>query len=126
MREKNYYKRIQDYYLKTALKTVVWEAKICQHKALPFSSLADHQEMYLIRASDRMSYKFPDVGIAKKPFDGLTIVRAVSYVIVIFFEAKGFNVYEIPIENWVDEKYTSQRKSLTQDRAKIIGKQIMI
>ena len=122
-KEKSYYKSIGEYYERTANNTTVWEVKRTTKNSLPFSSLMDHQERYLIKATERYSYKISDVGIAKKPFDGTTYIGAYAYVVIVF---GSLNVYEIPIHKFIREKYTSKRKSLTEERAGQIGQLIKL
>lgn len=126
MTEKDYYADIGQYYLKTATVTTTWEAKFTRTKYLNFRCLPAHQEEKLLKSERAYSYKIPDNGPAQKPFDGITVVKAVPVLIAIYYTPNNERVYEIPIRAFLKEKYESGEKSLSEERAKQIGKLIKL
>lgn len=92
------------------------EVKLARQKSLPFAALAEHQEHALtLVTGDGMAFKIPDCGFTN-PFDGFVLKNEMAYVAVIFHP----HTYFIPIWRWVEERDTSKRKSLTEERAAIL------
>lgn len=125
MTEKSYYPDIGRYYEKHATNTTTWEAKFTRTNYINFKALAAHQEQRLIQSERSYSYKIPDAGIAQKPFDGVTVVRATPMFIAIYYKPRETELYEIPIRAFLKEKYESGEKSLSLERAREIGKQMI-
>lgn len=121
MTEKSYYSLISRYYTKNARNTIVWEAKFTRTNYILFSSLKAHQEEKLLEAERVLAHKEPDVGIAKKNFDGYVLFNATALFIAIYYKPKGTVIYEIPIRSFLKEKYTSNLPSLTIEQAKKIS-----
>ena len=93
------------------------EVKLARGKSISFHVLAEHQEHALMLATgDGMCFKIPDGGW-QNPFDGFVLKNEIAYVAVIFSP----RIYYIPIWRWNEERSTSSRKSLTEDRAKKIS-----
>lgn len=126
MTESSYYADLTKYYEKTATNSIAWEAKFSRNHRIPFSDLPPHQEEYLLQAEEAYGFKIPDSGVGQKPFDGFTLYRAKSFFIAIYFLPRKTEIYEIPIRVFVNEKYTSKEKSLSKERACIIGKRIIL
>lgn len=127
MRELDYYGRITNYYLLASQalgKSITWEAKLTKGKSLPFSDLKPHQEQKLLESERAYGAKIPDIGLSQKPFDGYVIWHAFAVVVVIFYEPRNERVYEISIRNFIEERELGLRKSLTEERAEIIGRKI--
>lgn len=120
--------------------TAVFElklVKLLKRKALPFSDVKPHQVDNLLRAKHKGLYhKIQDSPVSwgsekmrftmLKPFDCL-FVKSPAYVMVCFYEPwelKEFIIIDIDV--WEKEKKTSQRKSLTLDRARKIGRTLNI
>lgn len=105
-------------------KTAVFELKISDGKSLPFSDVADHQISSLYAAKHgNLVMKIPDTGF-QNPFDSFMMVMVPAYV-VIMFKAQERNRKEfimVDIDTFCEEKRISDRKSLTEDKAKEIGK----
>jgi len=101
-----------------------FELKITQGgRALPFSAVQDHQKEALFNAHIRsIVYKIDDSGIGQKPFDCFKLDKVPAYVVVMYYQRGCKHFYMIDIETWIREKKNSHRKSLTEDRAKEIGK----
>lgn len=69
-----------------------------------------------------MVFKIPDAGW-QNPFDSF-ILSGSDAIIVVMFRCKERGQKEfvmIDIEAWLQERKTSERKSLTEERAKEIG-----
>ena len=126
MRERDYYTPIGKYYTKTATVTTPWEAKLSRTKYINFRCLAPHQEERLLQSERRLNYKFPDEGRGLKPFDGVCIVMGKPMFIAIYYRPNDTKIYEIPLRAFLKEKYESGEKSLHEDRAKEIGKEIFL
>jgi len=126
MRESSYYGAIGKYYLKHATTNVAWEAKITKTNRLPFKCLMAHQEEKLLEAERALAEKIDDVGRRKKPFDGFVLVKAESYVIAIYYKPRETQVFQIPIRNFLHQKYTSGEKSLSLEMARAIGTKITL
>lgn len=126
MTESSYYSDITKYYEKNATNSIAWEAKFSRTHRIPFSDLPPHQEKFLLQAEDAYGFKIPDNGRGQKPFDGFTLYKAHAMFIAIYFLPRATEVYEIPIRTFLEEKYLSTEKSLTKERAAIIGKRIYL
>ena len=129
MTEKNYYAKINKYYvenIKEYNNNIVWEAKFTRTKRINFKSLALHQEASLLQAERMFAHKLADVGIALKPFDGFVLYKATVFFVAIYFDRKKTCIYEIPIRSFLGEKYLSKAKSLTIKRASELGRLIQI
>ena len=67
-------------------------------------------------------YKIPDVGISPKPFDSVTLYKEPAWVVIMFnASTKQKTFYMIDINVFVEERGNSERKTLTEERAKQIG-----
>lgn len=98
-----------------------FELKICHEKSLPFSAVQTHQEEALASvAREGIEYKIPDDTRGTKPFDCFSL-RGEAYVVIMFYKRGCNEFYMIDIDRWLQERATSSRKSLTEDRAKKIG-----
>lgn len=118
--EKDYYGLINQYYTKHAKETIAWEAKLTKTKNLLFSCLVPHQEENLLKSERTFAYKYPDVGRAKKPYDGSVLVGATAIFIAIYYKPRATRIFEILLRDFLNEKYKSGNKSLHVDRAEQI------
>lgn len=129
MTEKSYYAKINKYYIAHSWEynnNIVWEAKFTRTNRISYKALASHQEASLVQAQRAYAIKLADVGQALKPFDGGMFYKASGFFIAIYFIRNKTQVIEIPIDDFLREKYTSKEKSLTKERASEIGKLIKI
>lgn len=129
MTEKSYYADLTKYYISHAKeieKSIAWEAKFTRTNRLNFKCLSDHQEEKLLKAENAYGEKIADSGLMKKPFDGYVLYKARSFFIAIYFLPRQTEVYEIPIRDFLKEKYAGKEKSLTKERASEIGRRIFI
>lgn len=114
--------------------STVYELKLEKTKRLSFDRVYDHQVAGLRQAKGKGVYhKIQDqpstmVGGrkmffgTKKPFDCLFLRGIAAYVVVMFYKPFETKIaYFIEIDSWVKEKETSERKSLTEERAKEIS-----
>lgn len=106
-------------------KTFAFEAKICKEKSLPFSEVKDHQIANLYQAKHSLwNFKIPDAGF-QNPFDGLQLYRTDAFVIVFWYQFRNDKRFTIiDIDDFLAEKEKEGRKSLTYERASIIGKSL--
>lgn len=92
------------------------EVKLARGRSISFSVLVEHQEHALTQVTGNgICFKIPDVGY-QNPFDGFTLKNEMAYVAIIFSP----KIYYIPIWRWVEERESSSRKSLTEERAKVL------
>lgn len=113
----------------------VYELKLEKTKRLSFDRVYDHQVGGLRQAKHKGLYhKIADqpamvvqgrrmyLGL-KKPFDCLYLKGLEAYVVVMFYVPRETKrIYFIDIDRWVEEKETSERKSLTEERSNEICK----
>lgn len=130
MRERDYYPKLGKYYevkARTLKRTIVWEAKLTKTKSISFSCLATHQEENMLQSERSLNHKIPDVGILKKPFDGVAIHDAYTVIPIIFYQPRETRIYEIELRSFIAERENSHgRRSLTIERAAMIGKLIRV
>lgn len=115
-------------YMKNCWKgSAVFELKITHDGSLPFSAVKSHQSAALyIAKHGQLAYKLPDVGWEQKPFDMVVLGGMPAYILVMFYVRGCKTVYIIDIDVWQEEEKTSVRRSLTEDRARAIGKGITL
>lgn len=108
-----------NYYARTALKkTAAFELKETLGP-LPFSRVEDHQIAALSAARHGiLVYKIPDDSRSYKPFDSFAFTKADAYVVILYRGSRYF--YGIDIDDFIAERDSSIRKSLTEVRAKEI------
>lgn len=96
-----------------------YELKQTTINYINFNALQEHQENALLAATTNSGilYKAPDDSRGVKPFDFFFLSRSPAFVVVKF--PQGFE--GISIESWIQERATSNRKSLTYERAKAIS-----
>lgn len=103
------------------------EVKITKDKSLPFNAVKDHQIAGLsVAKHGTLAYKIPDTGYDQKPFDMFVFQGAGAYVMVMFWKRGSKTCYLIDIDDFLKEKETSDRKSLTEERANEIGEKITL
>lgn len=96
-----------------------FELKQTTGSSIPFNCLPDHQIEALQAAAGRkgLLYKAPDDSRGIKPFDYFFLRRSDGYVVIKY--PKRF--FLIRVQDFLDEKKKSKRKSLTEKRAKEIS-----
>lgn len=100
-------------------KTAVFELKHTRGCVyLPFSSVKDHQLRALsIAKHGILSYKISDSAIGYKPFDCFCVAGVLAYVVIKYPDC----FVGIDIDEFILEKDTSIRRSLTLERARDIA-----
>lgn len=103
--------------------TFAFEAKICKEKSLPFDSVVDHQIASLYQAKhSTFNFKIPDAGW-QNPYDGFQLYMVPAFVVIFWYQHRDDKRFTmIDIDMFLEEKRISDRKSLTYERASIIGK----
>ena len=102
-------------------ENAAFELKMTKGKSLPFDAVKAHQLAGLRVAGIGLNYKIPDDTFSQKPFDCFHLYGG-GYVVVMFWEPGVKHFYIIPVCAWELEVESSDRKSLTEERAMIIGK----
>lgn len=101
------------------------ECKVSRGKSLPFSAVSDKQERNLLQASTGFfNYTFSDYDRMGTPADCVFldgVGGAEGYVAVQFWRPRNKEFFLIPISEWINEKETSSRKSITEERLKELG-----
>lgn len=104
--------------------TVACELKITKLPSIAFTRLEEHQLVALLHAKrDCVYHKISDQSMGYKPFDNFQICGGQAYVVVFFVRgAAAREMVFIDVEDWEKERATCGRKSITEARAKEIGK----
>jgi len=114
-------------------ETAVYELKIVKGKSLSFSSVKPHQVYHLTAcASDTGDFwKIPDTAAIngfteKKHYDCQFIRNASAYVCLCWYiPRKRKTMYMIEIGDWIGMVGMSDRKSVTEDMAKLVASEII-
>lgn len=117
--------------------SAVYELKMEKGKAIPFSKVQEHQIDSLMKAKEYGFYhKISDAPFGHsegfrfhrpRPLDCLFIANPEVYIVILFYKPrKKKEAIFIDIEAWMRERDGSERKSLTEARAKEISSKIEI
>lgn len=117
-------------------RTTVYELKLCKGKSFPFSRVAEHQLEALLNAKNgSLFHKISDMPIftghqtrftKKKPFDCLSVYRADAYIVIVYYKPRKKKEFLlIDIDEFILEMQNSERKSLTEDRARCIAREYL-
>jgi len=106
-------------------RTAAFELKISKTGSLPFKSVVEHQEnaLYLAKHHSVM-FKIPDAGY-QNPFDAFMLAEVPAWVVIMFNTERSKNrstFIMIDIDMWMREKKHCDRKSITEERAREIGR----
>jgi hypothetical protein len=114
-REANFGKQFRAWMRSQDLPSAAFELKQTTSNSIAFNALQEHQEFALLasKSPTGLLYKAPDDSRGVKPFDFFYLKESLAFVVVRY--PKGFVV--IAIEDWIDERNRSERKSLTYERA---------
>ena len=103
-------------------ETSVFELKITNNLALPFDAVKPHQIINLkIAKHGTLPYKIADEGFQQKPFDCVVLRGTPAYVVVMYYQRGQKKFYLIDVDVFTRETQNSDRKSLTEARAREIG-----
>lgn len=98
------------------------EAKVSRTNSIPFSAVKDHQERSLKQAEEGYMYhKFSDAMRMGTPCDAIYTYKVGGIIALQYWKPQEKTFYLIPYKAWVKEKESSNRKSLTEERAREIG-----
>jgi len=92
-----------------------FELKVSRGTSLPFSDVKDHQVSNLLLK--KVIHKFSDALRWGTLFD-VILCTGKGYVVIQYYRLRNKEFFIIPIKVWLKEKATSDRKSLTEDRAR--------
>jgi len=111
--------------------TAAYELKAAEANSIPFSAVADHQERALDVANNGprpFVYKISDFDRMQKPFDCFSLFGVPAYVVIIFNWNQGNrkDFVMIEIDDWLEEAESSERKSITSERADQIGRRFTL
>lgn len=117
--------------------SAVFELKICKGSSLPFNAVKNHQILALQQANSTGLYHKltdqpwitdrPNPFTLQKPFDCFFLMNVKAYVVIWFYKPRKTKKFIfITIEDYIYESINSTRKSLTEDRAKEIGFEVVI
>ena len=121
MKERDITTRIMHWLRARHKMTGAFEIKITHGKSLPFSALAPHQADALRIANNGVfCHKIADMGYFN-PLDAFCLVSVPAFVVVMFYKRGQKEFFMIPIKNWISEELECKRKSLTPERAAVIG-----
>lgn len=118
-------------------ETMVYELKMEKGSSIAFARVYDHQVTWLYQAKHSHVYhKIADTTMSfggkqtfnkPKPFDCMVIVKVPAWVIIMFYKPREKKeALYIDIDDWIKERDTSSRKSLTEQRAREISSHIVI
>lgn len=115
-------------------RNAVYELKMCKGNAMPFNQVAEHQIEALKQAKQgNLYHKIADTPVswgmntkmrftAKKPFDCMNIYKAEAYIVIVYYKPrKKKDFIFIDVDDFIKEQENSDRKSLTEERAKLIS-----
>lgn len=114
MKEKNFQVKFGHWVKENFHETAAFELKSVKSSSCPFNAVQDHQIEALLHAKHKLLYhKIPDVGF-QNPFDCFILVKCSSFIVIRYGSG---NWYMIDIDAFINERDSSLRKSLTEERA---------
>ena len=115
-READFGVRLKRWFEDNPRMTSALEIKQTPNKSIPFSCVSDEQIAYALRIQSKKGAWIRVQGVNGEP-DYIWLQEEVALIVIKFPE--GF--YLIPINNFLHERDTSNRKSLTSSRAREIA-----
>lgn len=99
--------------------SAAFELKQTKKGCIPFAEVKDHQLEALQAAQSKQGilYKAPDDSMGIKPFDYFYLRNSLAFVVIKY--PKFFVLIEV--DEFIKEKKKSDRKSLTESKAKEIA-----
>ena len=92
-----------------------FELKVSREKSIPFGAVSDKQNLNLkIR---KFVHKFSDFDRMGTPFDMICFTGN-GFVVIHYYRPRNKEFFIVPIDDFLKEKASSSRKSLTEDRAR--------
>jgi hypothetical protein len=121
MKEKDFQTKFGHWLKANWDKSSVFELKLVKSLTMPFSVIADHQLSALFATfNNNIYYKIPDAGY-QNPYDCIFLKQIPAYIVIMFYRRGQTEFIMIDINTFITEKNSSNRKSLTELRAKEIG-----
>lgn len=121
-REQNFTTQFLKWARYNKLSSFAFEAKVAIGKSLSFSAVKEHQIYALLQAKKVFCYKISDFDRMQKPFDGFCLSKADGFVVIYFHKRENKEFFMINITDFLTEKKTSSRKSLTEKDCQRIGR----
>lgn len=98
--------------------SAAFELKYTLTNSLPFSAVRPHQIDALLAVKHKtLLYKAPDDSMGMKPFDLFYLNCEASYVVIRY----PYAFHLIDIDVFVEEEKISERRSLTEERARYLA-----
>ena len=117
MKERNFQTQFGHWLKANFKESAAFELKSVKGSSCPFNAVQPHQIQALEHVKHGMLYhKIPDVGF-QNPFDCFCLYNADAFVVIRYGSGRFFG---IDIDDFVEQSKESDRKSLTEDRAKLI------
>lgn len=118
MKHEAKFQTVFNHWLKSTYKeSGVFELKQTKSQSVPFAAVVPHQEQALWNTKNRkIVYKLPDVGY-QNPYDCICLMKLPAFVVLKY---PSFFCL-IDIDDWLNEKKRSKRRSLTSNRAEEIA-----
>lgn len=111
------------YHVKTP---AAFELKLSKTSSISFDQVAPHQIAALLSVKHNfLAYKIPDTGLGAKPFD-FFVLSGSAYIVVMFYKRGQKEFFMIDVDAFILERDGSSRKSLTEDRARAIGRSCLL
>lgn len=126
MDEKTFQSSFTKWAKKNIRTSTAFELKLCKKNSIPFSAVQEHQVASLYVAKHQVLFhKISDLALGFHPFDCLALAGAEAYVVVMFYKPGHRRFcYMIDVDDFMLETTKPGRRSLTEARAKEIGKVI--
>ncbi len=103
----------------------VFELKVSKTSSIPFSAVKEHQidALSAVNSGSGLAYKISDESSGYKPWDSFFLIHIDALIVVMFRanERGQEEFFMISPQRWVHEQERSERKSLTEQRARKIG-----
>lgn len=96
-------------------KPAYFEYKVSLSSSLPFSEVSEKQ--YFNLQIKKFYFKFSDYDRMGTPLDAVMFCGQ-GYVVIQYYRPRNKEFFIIPIDIFIKEKETSERKSLLEDRAR--------
>lgn len=111
------------YYWDPVKNPAYFEYKVTHKGALAFNAVSEKQ--YFNLQLKKFYYKFSDYDRLGTPFDSV-FFSGCGYVVVQYYRPRNKEFFIIPIDIFIQERDSSKRKSLTEERAREIGMSCML
>lgn len=115
MKEKDFQIKFGHWVKENMKESAAFELKSVKGSSCPFNAVQDHQIAALMQATrETLYHKIPDVGF-QNPFDCFCLYRVNAYVVIRYGSGRWYGIL-VDVFEW--ERGKSERKSLTEERAR--------